>query len=79
MSVVFRITHAHDDMAWLGVVQRRELFHSSPARGFDHALAETAVQIAHEFGIRLRELAERAVQELDTGPTLVLAVGQSDG
>src|SRR5262245_29919812 len=62
-------------MAWLRVVQRRELFHSSPAGGFYNALAETAVEVAHELGVRLGELAERAVQELDACPALVLTVG----
>ena len=62
-------------MAGLGVVQRRELLHSSPAGSFHNTLTETAVQVAHELGVRLGELAEWAVQELDARPALVLAVG----
>ena len=67
------------DVARLGVVQRRELLDASPvADGVDHALAEPAVQVAHQLRVGLGELAERAVEELDAGAALVGAVGGLD-
>ncbi len=54
-------------MARLRVVQRRELLDCSPADGVDHALAQPAVEVADELGVRLGQLAERAVEELDAG------------
>ena len=62
-------------MARLGVVQRGELFDPSPTHLVDDALAQPAVEVAHELGVGLGQLPERAVQELDAGRALVLAVG----
>src|SRR5260370_29359646 len=73
--VVFRVSDRNGHMARLGVVQRGELLDPSPAHLVDDALAQPAVEIADELGVGLGELPERAVQELDAGRTLVLAVG----
>ena len=68
----------HGDVARLRVVQRRELLDASPADRIDHALAEPAVQVADELRVRLGELAERAVQELDADRALGGAVAGLD-
>jgi hypothetical protein len=73
--VELRITDPDNDMARLGVVQRREVLNTSPAGGIDDAFAQAPVQIAHQLGIGLGELTEGAVQELDAGASLVHAVG----
>src|SRR3954447_6999683 len=69
-------TNGH--MARLRVVQRRELLNTSPAHGSDHALADPAVEVAHELGIGLGELAERAMEELDADRALGRAVPPAD-
>jgi hypothetical protein len=74
-----RIPNGHRDMTRLRVVQRRELLNASPTDLIDHALAEAPVQVAHELGIRLGQLAERAVEELDTCGALRGAVTGLDG
>ncbi len=65
-------------MTGLGVVQRREVLDPSPTRGVDHPFAQAAVQIAHELGIGLGELTERAVQELDPRAPFVGTVSRFD-
>jgi hypothetical protein len=66
-------------VARLVVVQRGELLDCSPADLVDHALAEAPVQVAHQLGIGLGQLSERAVQEVDPRGALVLAVGGLGG
>src|SRR6266540_2667262 len=75
---VIRIPVRDRDMARLRVVQRRELLDPSPADLLDDAFAQAAVQVADELGVRLGELAERAVQELDARATLRRAVAGLD-
>src|SRR5260370_33477562 len=72
---IFSVSDRNGHMARLGVVERCELLDPSPTDLVDDALAQPAVQIADELGVRLGELPERAVQELDAGRALVLAVG----
>src|SRR4051794_25780532 len=86
LSVEFSIgsvPSANGDVARLRVVQRRELHHpspaASPAHGSDDAFADAAVEVAHELGIRLGELSERAVEELDADRALGGAVAGTDG
>src|SRR3954447_26478116 len=56
-------------VAGLGVVQRGELLDASPADRFHDTFAEAPVEVADQFGVGLRQLAERAVQEFDAGVT----------
>src|SRR6266545_2087881 len=72
---IFRVSDRNRHVARLGGVQRGELLDSSPADLVDHALAQATVQVADQLGVRLGELAERAMEELDAGGALVLAVG----
>src|SRR6266542_1179709 len=72
---IFRVSDGDRHVARLGIVQRGELLDSPPADLVDHALAQAAVQVADQLGVRLGELAERAMEELDAGGALVLAVG----
>ena len=65
-------------MTRLRVVQRRELLDPSPADLIHDPLAEAPVQVADELGVRLGQLAERAVQELDAGGALGGAVARLD-
>src|SRR3989440_1604173 len=72
---VLSVSDRDGHMARFGVVQRGELLDPSPAHLVDDALAQPAVEIADELGVGLGQLPERAVQELDAGRALVLAVG----
>src|SRR5512132_4679521 len=74
-SAIFRVSDRNGHVARLGVVQRGELLDSSPAHLVDDAFAQAAVQIADQLGVRLGELPERAVEELDAGRAFVLPVG----
>src|SRR5262249_13368496 len=69
-------TNGH--MARLRVVQRREPLDAAPADGSDHAFADPSVEVAHELRVRLGELTERAVEELDADRTLGGAVAGPD-
>src|SRR5262245_52000438 len=71
----FRVSDRNGDVARLGVVQRGELLDPSPAHLVHDALAQATMQVAHQLGIRLGQLPEGTVQELDAGRALVLAVG----
>src|SRR5713101_5276580 len=53
----------HGHVTGLSIVQRRELLHASPADRVDHALADPPVELAHQLGVGLGELAEGATQE----------------
>src|SRR5215510_5862469 len=75
----FRVSDRNGHMARLVVVQRRELLDPSATHLIDDALAQAPVQVAHQLGVRLGQLPEGAVQELDAGRALVLAVGGVGG
>src|SRR5207237_3068435 len=74
VRLLLRVSDRNRDVTRLRVVQRRELLDSSPADLIDHAFAQPPVQVAHELGVRLCELAEGAVQELDARTALGGAV-----
>src|SRR6185503_13206180 len=74
-----RVPSTNGHVARLRVVQRRELLDASPAHRSDHAFADPSVEVAHELGIGLGELAERAVEELDAHRALGGAVAGADG
>ena len=64
-SGICRIPDRDGDATRVVVVQRREVVDASPAHRLHDAFANAAVQVAHELGIRLGELPERAVEEGD--------------
>src|SRR3954451_9835324 len=62
-----RLPDGDRDPARVAVVQRRELHNASPADLADDAFGDAAVEIAHELGIGLGQLPERAVRERHVG------------
>src|ERR1700680_993363 len=62
-----RLSDRHRDPARVPVVPRRELHNASPTPFVSDALRDPAVQVAHELGVRLGQLAERAMHERHVG------------
>ncbi len=68
-----RVPDPYRDVARLVVVQRRERLDRSPTDRRDHAFAQASVQVAHQLGVGLGQLTERAVQEVDPGRSRLIA------
>ena len=64
-SGICRIPDRDGDATRVVVVQRREVVDASPAHRLHDTFANAAMQVADELRIRLRQFAERAVEERD--------------